>query len=70
MMRSDSSFLRIESPFTFSKNHESRSKEKLYPNSCFSMSNETFETYIRQLIESQRTPEVTISWQGGEPTFK
>jgi hypothetical protein len=45
------------------------SKEKLYPNSRFRMSDETLETYIRQLIESQRAPEVTISWQGGEPTL-
>ncbi len=45
------------------------SKEKLYPNSCFRMSEETLETYIRQVIESQRAPEVTISWQGGEPTL-
>ena len=45
------------------------SKEKLYPDSRFRMSDETLETYIRQVIESQRAPEVTISWQGGEPTL-
>ena len=45
------------------------SKEKLYPNSRFRMTDETLETYIRQLIESQRSPEVTIAWQGGEPTL-
>jgi uncharacterized protein len=45
------------------------SKEKLYPNSRFRMSDETLETYIRQLIESQHAPEVTIAWQGGEPTL-
>jgi hypothetical protein len=45
------------------------SKEKLYPNSRFRMSDETLEIYIRQVIESQRSPEVTISWQGGEPTL-
>src|SRR5438046_8318447 len=45
------------------------SKEKLYPNSRFRMSDETLETYIRQLLESQRAPEVTIAWQGGEPTL-
>ena len=33
------------------------------------MSDETLEEYIRQLIESHRTPEVTIAWQGGEPTL-
>ena len=45
------------------------SKEKLYPDSRFRMSDETLETYIRQLIESQRAPDVTIAWQGGEPTL-
>jgi uncharacterized protein len=44
-------------------------KEKLYPDSRFRMSDETLETYIRQLLESQRAPEVTIAWQGGEPTL-
>jgi uncharacterized protein len=33
------------------------------------MCDETLETYIRQLLESQRAPEVTIAWQGGEPTL-
>ncbi len=27
------------------------------------------ETYVRQLIESHRTPEVVLAWQGGEPTL-
>ena len=45
------------------------SKEKLYPNSRFRMSEETLETYICQLLESQRVPEVMIAWQGGEPTL-
>src|SRR5207249_637504 len=45
------------------------SKEKLYPNSRFRMSDETLETYIRQVLESQRGTFVTISWQGGEPTL-
>jgi Radical SAM superfamily len=45
------------------------SKEKLYPDSRSRMSDETLETCIRQVIESQRAPEVTISWQGGEPTL-
>jgi uncharacterized protein len=45
------------------------SKEKLYPDSRFRMSDDLLETYIRQLIESQRAPEVTIAWQGGEPTL-
>ena len=45
------------------------SKEKLYPNSRFRMSDDLLETYIRQVIESQRAPEVMIAWQGGEPTL-
>ena len=45
------------------------SKEALYPNEKHRMSNETLETYIRQLLESHRTPEVTVAWQGGEPTL-
>ncbi|HEY7974953.1 MAG TPA: anaerobic sulfatase maturase [Ktedonobacterales bacterium] len=45
------------------------SKEQLYPGSRFRMSDELLETYIRQLIESHRSPEVTIAWQGGEPTL-
>src|SRR5512144_2590426 len=45
------------------------SKEMLYPGSRFRMADELLETYIRQLIEAHRTPEVTIAWQGGEPTL-
>jgi uncharacterized protein len=45
------------------------SKEKLYPDSRFRMSDDLLETYIRQVIESQQGPEVTIAWQGGEPTL-
>src|SRR6266487_568471 len=45
------------------------SKEKLYPNSRFRMPEDLLEAYIRQMIESQRGPEVTIAWQGGEPTL-
>ena len=45
------------------------SKEMLYPGSRFRMADDTLETYMRQLIESQRVPEVTIAWQGGEPTL-
>jgi uncharacterized protein len=41
----------------------------LYPGSRFRMADELLETYIRQLIESHRVPEVTIAWQGGEPTL-
>ena len=45
------------------------SKEALYPGDRFHMSDELLETYIRQVIESQAAPEVTVAWQGGEPTL-
>ena len=45
------------------------SKEALYPGSKFRMSDETHEQYIRQLLESHTTPQVTVAWQGGEPTL-
>ena len=44
-------------------------KERLYPGSPFRMPDDVLEAYIRQLIEAHRTPEVTISWQGGGPTL-
>ena len=45
------------------------SKEMLYPGSRFRMADELLEIYIKQMIESQRVEEVTIAWQGGEPTL-
>ena len=45
------------------------SKEMLYPGSRFRMADDLLETYIRQLIEAHRVPEVVIAWQGGEPTL-
>jgi Radical SAM superfamily/4Fe-4S single cluster domain len=45
------------------------SNEALYPNEKSRMSDETLETYIRQLLESHRVPHVTVAWQGGEPTL-
>ena len=46
------------------------SKEMLYPGSRFRMADELLETYIRQLVEAHAgVPEVTIAWQGGEPTL-
>ena len=46
------------------------SKEMLYPDSRFRMSDQQLDAYLRQLIESHaRVPEVTIAWQGGEPTL-
>lgn len=45
------------------------SKEALYPNSRNRMSDDTLDSYIRQLLEAHETPEVTVAWQGGEPTL-
>ncbi|MFN2106837.1 MAG: radical SAM protein [Candidatus Promineifilaceae bacterium] len=45
------------------------SKEALYPNSKIRMTEDTLEAYIKQLLESHRTPTVTVAWQGGEPTL-
>ena len=46
------------------------SKEMLYPGSRFRMADELLEAYLRQLIEAHAgVPEVTIAWQGGEPTL-
>jgi uncharacterized protein len=44
-------------------------KEGLYPGSTFRMSDEVHEAYIRQLLEAHEVPEVTVAWQGGEPTL-
>ena len=45
------------------------SKESLYPNDKHRMSDATLEAYLRQLLEAHRTPQVTVAWQGGEPTL-
>jgi uncharacterized protein len=45
------------------------SKEALYPDDRHRMSDATLEAYIRQLLESHRLPEITVAWQGGEPTL-
>jgi len=44
-------------------------KELLYPSSNFRMSDDVLEAYIRQLIETHRSNQVTVAWQGGEPTL-
>ncbi|MGB8353646.1 MAG: anaerobic sulfatase maturase [Chthoniobacteraceae bacterium] len=45
-------------------------KEKLFPtNENFKMTDEVLETYIRQYISQQSTPEISFAWQGGEPTL-
>jgi uncharacterized protein len=45
------------------------SKEALYPGDRFRMSEELLENYVRQVIESQTGPAITLAWQGGEPTL-
>jgi uncharacterized protein len=44
-------------------------KDRLYPGSNFRMSDEVMEAYIRQTIQAHSVPQVTIAWQGGEPTL-
>ncbi len=44
-------------------------KESLYPGSRFRMDEELLESYMRQLIEASPGPEITVAWQGGEPTL-
>ena len=44
-------------------------KEHLYPGSDFRMTEEVLENFTRQYIVSQSAPQVTFSWQGGEPTL-
>jgi uncharacterized protein len=45
------------------------SKDTLYPGSNFRMPDDVLEAYIRQVVEAQRSSQVTIAWQGGEPTL-
>ena len=45
------------------------SKDELFPNSDSRMSDEMLEHYVRQHIEGHRAPDVTFTWQGGEPTL-
>jgi len=45
------------------------SKEELYPGSRFRMTDEVLEAYIQQLLAAHQTPDVTVAWQGGEPTL-
>jgi len=44
-------------------------KEKLYPKSNFRMSDEVHEAYIKQLLSAHQVPQITVAWQGGEPTL-
>ncbi len=45
------------------------SKEKLYLESHFRMSQQTLLSCIRQLAESESINDITLAWQGGEPTL-
>jgi uncharacterized protein len=45
------------------------SKETLYPDSDFRMADDLLELYVSQLLEAHQGSEVTIAWQGGEPTL-
>lgn len=45
------------------------SKEALYPGDRFRMPDDVLAAYVRQVLEAQAVPEVTIAWQGGEPTL-
>lgn len=45
------------------------SKEALYPGDRFRMSEDTLEAYLSQLLDAHPDGEVTIAWQGGEPTL-
>jgi len=44
-------------------------REQMYEGDVFRMSEETLDAYIRQLIAMHRVPQVTVAWQGGEPTM-
>lgn len=45
-------------------------KEGLYERGeHWKMSDAVLESYVRQYIQSQETPEITFAWQGGEPTL-
>jgi uncharacterized protein len=45
------------------------SKQEFYPGGTFRMSDSLLEEFLRQYIEAQQVPAVTIAWQGGEPTL-
>jgi uncharacterized protein len=46
------------------------SKEQLYPDESYLMTEAMQERYIRQLIDATAGDEVQIAWQGGEPTLR
>ncbi len=44
-------------------------KEALYPGDRFRMTDGVLDVYVRQLLEAHADTEVTVAWQGGEPTL-
>ncbi len=44
-------------------------KAELYPGSDFRMTDEVMEAYITQTAAAQAVPQLTLAWQGGEPTL-
>jgi serine-type anaerobic sulfatase-maturating enzyme len=44
-------------------------KKELYPDMKSGMSDEILKEYTRQYINAIHIPEITFSWQGGEPTL-
>jgi uncharacterized protein len=44
-------------------------KGALYPGSDQRMTDEVMSAFVRQTIDAQRVPFVTLAWQGGEPTL-
>jgi len=45
-------------------------KSALYPGSPEHMSDNVMEAFVRQTIEAQQVPFVTIAWRGGGPTLR
>jgi uncharacterized protein len=46
-----------------------RGKMCTYDNNPYMMKEEVLESYVKQYIQSQASPVVVFSWQGGEPTL-
>ncbi len=44
-------------------------KEAMYPGSPFRMEDDVLERYLRQLFAAHDDGEVSVTWQGGEPTL-
>lgn len=44
-------------------------KEELYPGGRFRMAEQVLSAYLEQLLAAHGGPEVTVAWQGGEPTL-